>query len=139
MHILQPLLDISDLIRSKPILLLLAVIAVVALASPYFFAQGAADWSRRSLSFLLVGGGGTIVLIALGKIIYSSLVVGDYTFGTIFASLMALLTLFALSVLAVRSLSGEFETPFLFLSLIASLFLSLILSTAIALLRRVFF
>ena len=139
MHILQPLLDASDLMRSKPVLLLLAAIALIAVVPPYFFAKGASDWLQRALSLFVVGGGSAVVLIALCKIIYSSLVAGDYTFGPIFASLTALITLFMLSSWVVKSLNDGFETIYLILALIVSLLFSLILSTVIALLRRVFF
>lgn len=138
MHILQPLLDVGDLMRSKPVLTLLATIAFIAVISPYFFAQGAADWLRRSLSLLVIGGVGAIVLIALAKITYSSFVGGDYAFGAIFASSAVLFVLFVLAILAVMAFRGQFETPFLFLSLVASLFLSLILSTGVTLARRLF-
>lgn len=139
MHILQPILDTGDLLRSKPVLLLLAAIAFIAVILPYFSAKGPSDWLQRALSLFVVGGGGAVVLIALCKIIYSSLVAGDYTFGTIFASSTALITLFTLSTWVVKSLNDGFETIYLILLLIASLFFSLVLSTVIAVLRRVFF
>ena len=136
MHILQPLLDTSELIRSRSVFLVLATISVISMTASYFFAQGSTDWLRRSLSFLLAGGVGAMVLIALGKILYSSLFEGAYAFGAIFTSLAALFTLFAIAVLAAMSVGGRFQTPFLFLSLVASLLFSLILSTAVILVRR---
>ena len=139
MHILQPLLDVGDLIRSKPVLFLLGAIAFIAVIFSYFFAQSVADWLRRSLSFLVTGGVGAVVSIALCKIIYSALFGGDYTFGAIFASLAVLFTLYMVSFLAVISLDGRFETPYLFLALVATLFMSLILSAATILVRRLFF
>jgi hypothetical protein len=118
------------------VLVTLTAIAIIAIGAPYFFAQGATDWLRRSLSLLVTGEVGFVVLITVGGITYFSLVKGGYHFGAIFASLAVLFLIFAAAIFITKAIQGRLDIVFFLLSIIMSIIFALFLSIAVTFVRR---